>query len=113
VGDSFTGYMTVTEAIAKSARSLAFSKQCYELGNNNSALLHEMAAKNWLQGVSNDRLRAASAFVLEQKAVVELAAAVKLAEAYFPLPRCKHGSALADHAGEQLEPSCGCRRTTP
>ena len=26
-----------------------------------------------------------------------------------PLPRCSHGSALRDGAGEALEPPCGCR----
>jgi hypothetical protein len=29
-----------------------------------------------------------------------------------PLPRCEHGNALRDHAGDVLEPSCGCRRYT-
>lgn len=26
-----------------------------------------------------------------------------------PLPRCSHGNAMRDHAGDILEPSCGCR----
>lgn len=26
-----------------------------------------------------------------------------------PLPRCEHGAALRDGAGEGLEPPCGCR----
>jgi hypothetical protein len=35
-----------------------------------------------------------------------------LATSDFPLPRCNHGHALKDHAGERLEPTCGCRFTS-
>lgn len=35
--------------------------------------------------------------------------AVAWVQKHHPLPRCKHGSALRDGAGERLEPSCGCR----
>ena len=31
----------------------------------------------------------------------------------FPLPRCHHGSALRDHAGERLVPVCGCIEAKP
>ncbi len=34
--------------------------------------------------------------------------AVLSLEQYHPLPRCKHGKALRDHAGDRLELSCGC-----
>lgn len=39
----------------------------------------------------------------------KLAEAVSWAEKHHPLPRCVHGNALQDHAGDLLEPSCGCR----
>lgn len=39
----------------------------------------------------------------------DLAAAVRDVERDYPLPRCDHGNALRDHAGDTLEPSCGCR----
>jgi hypothetical protein len=35
--------------------------------------------------------------------------AIDWVETYYPLPRCPHGSALRDGAGEILEPRCGCR----
>jgi len=34
--------------------------------------------------------------------------AIAWANENFPLPRCRHGKALRDGAGEMLEPSCGC-----
>lgn len=37
------------------------------------------------------------------------AAAIDYVETNHPLPRCPHGSALRDGAGEALEPPCGCR----
>lgn len=40
-----------------------------------------------------------------------LSEAIAFAEAVGPLPRCPHGSALKDGAGEVLEPPCGCRAT--
>lgn len=41
--------------------------------------------------------------------VGRLAAAIEWVEANAPLPRCQHGAALRDGAGEILEPRCGCR----
>lgn len=35
--------------------------------------------------------------------------AIDWAEENYPLPRCVHGNALKDGAGERLEPNCGCR----
>ena len=43
--------------------------------------------------------------------VEELREAIDFVETHHPLPRCAHGQALKDHAGELLEPSCGCRAT--
>ncbi len=42
--------------------------------------------------------------------IARLGAAVDLLEKNHPLPRCAHGNALRDHAGDTLEPSCGCKR---
>ncbi len=39
-----------------------------------------------------------------------LGAAIAFVNAKFPLPRCEHGHALRDDAGDTLEPSCGCER---
>jgi len=39
----------------------------------------------------------------------KLRAAIAFAEKISPLPRCAHGNALQDQAGDLLEPSCGCR----
>lgn len=52
-------------------------------------------------------VRAAKA--ADRAAVAHLAAAVAFAQEKYPLPRCPHGKALRDHAGELLEPTCGCR----
>lgn len=49
------------------------------------------------------------AVLADAAAVARLAQAVKDVERDHPLPRCQHGSALRDHAGERLEPPCGCR----
>lgn len=46
---------------------------------------------------------------LEQLAVAGLKDAVAFVEKNYPLPRCTHGNALKDHAGDVLEPSCGCK----
>jgi len=35
--------------------------------------------------------------------------AVKFVNKHYPLPRCVHGRAFCDGAGEILEPPCGCR----
>jgi hypothetical protein len=35
--------------------------------------------------------------------------AIDWAEKNYPLPRCRHGKALKDAAGDLLEPTCGCR----
>lgn len=43
------------------------------------------------------------------KEIQLLRAAAALAEQHYALPRCKHGNALKDHAGEFLEPTCGCK----
>lgn len=40
--------------------------------------------------------------------IQDLHEAIEFAENYRPLPRCKHGTALKDGAGDLLEPSCGC-----
>lgn len=45
----------------------------------------------------------------EREAIQRLKDAIEFAETYYPLPRCTHGNALQDHAGDLLEPSCGCR----
>lgn len=45
----------------------------------------------------------------ETAAVQRLADAVRKTERHHPLPRCIHGKALRDRAGEILEPMCGCR----
>ncbi len=42
-------------------------------------------------------------------APASLAAAIAHVEATAPLPRCEHGHALRDGAGEGLWPPCGCR----
>lgn len=42
-------------------------------------------------------------------AIARLHAANVETERDHPLPRCEHGSALRDGAGEALEPPCGCR----
>lgn len=44
-----------------------------------------------------------------QPEVDELNSAIEFAERVAPLPRCRHGKALRDDAGDWLEPSCGCR----
>jgi len=41
-------------------------------------------------------------------AIARLYAAVEYVNKHHPLPRCPHGHALADGAGEKLLPSCGC-----
>lgn len=43
------------------------------------------------------------------KGPLSLADVIAFAERLDPLPRCEHGNALRDGAGETLEPSCGCR----
>lgn len=55
-------------------------------------------------------LAAAVAFAKEQHDDLAILQAVNdyVAKNY-PLPRCDHGNALRDHAGELLFPSCGCR----
>lgn len=45
----------------------------------------------------------------ERQQIQELANAVAFVEKHYPLPRCSHGQALRDGAGDILEPSCGCR----
>lgn len=42
--------------------------------------------------------------------VADLSAAVAKVEESHPLPRCRHGNAVRDHAGDQLAPSCGCTK---
>jgi len=42
-------------------------------------------------------------------AIKKLVHAVAFVQQHYPLPRCVHGHALKDHAGDLLEPSCGCR----
>lgn len=39
----------------------------------------------------------------------KLGDATMVVNEHHPLPRCKHGNALKDHADERLEPDCGCR----
>jgi hypothetical protein len=39
-----------------------------------------------------------------------LADSVAYVNKHHPLPRCSHGNALRDGAGEMLEPSCGCSK---
>lgn len=46
------------------------------------------------------------------KDLAALIRAVEFVEWYYPLPRCDHGNALRDHAGENLFPSCGCTAGT-
>lgn len=41
--------------------------------------------------------------------IAALAAATKFVNQNYPLPRCDHGTATRDHAGDFLYPSCGCR----
>lgn len=45
----------------------------------------------------------------EREQIDDLGRAVDFVNTFYPLPRCRHGHALKDHAGERLEPSCGCR----
>ena len=45
----------------------------------------------------------------ESEQIRELHEAVKSVKRDYPLPRCEHGMALLDHAGERLEPPCGGR----
>jgi hypothetical protein len=40
--------------------------------------------------------------------VAELGAVTRLIEERYPLPRCRHGRALRDHAGEALVCPDGC-----
>lgn len=47
----------------------------------------------------------------EQRASKRLADVVAETERNHPLPRCRHGKALQDGGGENLEPPCGCRFT--
>ena len=47
----------------------------------------------------------------DRAAVKRLANAVAETERDYPLPRCRHGKALRDGGGENLEPPCGCRFT--
>jgi hypothetical protein len=42
-----------------------------------------------------------------------LSDSVRWAETHHPLPRCMHGHAVRDGAGERLEPSCGCTSASP
>jgi hypothetical protein len=46
----------------------------------------------------------------ERAAIQRLKDAIEFAETYYPLPRCPHGNVLEDHAGDTLEPTCGCRK---
>lgn len=43
--------------------------------------------------------------------VEELTEAIAWVERNHPLPRCAHGKALRDGAGEPLAPDCGCKLT--
>lgn len=43
-----------------------------------------------------------------KKGLRELQEATAFVKRIFPLPRCVHGNALKDHAGEKLYPNCGC-----
>jgi hypothetical protein len=45
--------------------------------------------------------------------IAALHAAIKFVEQTTPLPRCQHGHALRDGAGEILDPSCGCADGLP
>lgn len=45
---------------------------------------------------------------VESDALAELQDAIDYVNTHHPLPRCKHGTALRDHGGEHLYPSCGC-----
>lgn len=55
-------------------------------------------------------LVAAVAFAqTDQQAVARLQAVNDYVAKNHPLPRCDHGNALQDHAGELLFPSCGCQ----
>ena len=49
------------------------------------------------------------AYNLGVVAVKNLQDAIEWANTNYPLPRCRHGKALKDGAGELLEPTCGCR----
>lgn len=44
-----------------------------------------------------------------KRQVDDLNAAIEHVNEHHPLPRCSHGNAMRDHAGNVLEPSCGCR----
>ena len=46
----------------------------------------------------------------KQDPVEDLRKAVADVEHDHPLPRCEHGAALRDHAGEVLAPPCGCEQ---
>ena len=42
------------------------------------------------------------------KLLEELDEAIEFVNCYYPLPRCPHGNAVRDHAGDFLLPTCGC-----
>lgn len=44
----------------------------------------------------------------EREQIAELSETIKAINRDYPLPRCKHGNALQDGAGDKLAPSCGC-----
>ena len=60
-----------------------------------------------MRGAHVDVLAAVDAY-LAALAVAHLAAATDELGQNHPLPRCAHARALRDHAGEMLEPPCGC-----
>ncbi len=44
----------------------------------------------------------------DKDSIKRLHEAVEFVNCYYPLPRCPHGSAVMDHAGDFLLPPCGC-----
>lgn len=44
----------------------------------------------------------------EEEQIANLSEAIDYVNTYHPLPRCRHGTALRDHGGDLLYPSCGC-----
>lgn len=50
--------------------------------------------------------------VMELEGILDLSQATAKLNREHPLPRCTHGVALRDHAGNILEPDCGCYLAT-
>lgn len=49
------------------------------------------------------------ALQVEHEPLKSLREAIDFVQTNYPIPRCQHGNAIKDGAGDLLEPPCGCR----